>query len=119
MCKSSCRDTLAKAQRCASLGIAGSIHSRSQTALDITLYLLPIEKYVEGVEARCAIRIVELALLRQRQYGHNRVVKECYFQKHYTVVTDGSKLDVGNRQNGVYIEEGNILKSYFRQKFWR
>lgn len=72
-------DTLTKDYRCAALGITVFIRSTPHAVLNIILYLLPIDKYIMVGAARCAIRLVESAMLRPLLYGHTRVLKKCRF----------------------------------------
>lgn len=51
-----------------------------KSALDIILCLLPLQKYIVGVAATNAMRLLESAVLRPRLYGHTRLLNECVFQ---------------------------------------
>ena len=74
------RDLLVKAQRCASIGITSARRSTPQAALDIILYLLPLEEYTMWMASRNLFRLKELDLLSLNRTGHCSIIDKFAFK---------------------------------------
>ena len=70
------RKMLSKVRRSPSLDITGVRRSTSQAALDILLYLSPIEHYVRSVAARNLLRLYESSLVSLRRDDHTKILYE-------------------------------------------
>lgn len=65
---------LSRIQRAATICISGALRTTPTAALEVMLYLIPIDLYGKQIAAKAALRLRELSMLNVNNGGHSKIL---------------------------------------------